>query len=139
MTVGTIYNAFLTRLAKGDMDFDTAALKVMLVTSAYAINRDTHVFRSDVTNEVVGAGYTTGGASTAASVAGDNVLDRTNISLTPATWPSATITARAAIVYVDKGSAATDELIAYCPFATNESSVASAFAVAFSQPLRLQG
>lgn len=137
--MSTLYNAFMQKLVKGDVDFDTLALKVLLVTSAYTPNRATHEFRSAVTNEVVGTGYTSGGVATTPTVTRDDVNNRINIALSAVSWAASTITARAAVVYIDKGSAATDELVAYSPFPADVSSSASAFAVAFTSPLRLQG
>lgn len=42
-------------------DYLTDTMKVMLTTSTYAENLDTHETKSDVTNEVTGTGYTAGG------------------------------------------------------------------------------
>jgi len=44
-------------------DYLTDTIKVMLATSSYAENLDTHETKADVTNEVVGTGYTAGGAT----------------------------------------------------------------------------
>lgn len=43
------------------IDFITDTLKVMLATSDYTPNRDTHETKADVTDEVSGPGYTAGG------------------------------------------------------------------------------
>jgi len=63
-----IYNSFFEDLARGAIDLDTDTIRVMLVTSSYTENKDTHTKRSDVTNEITGTGYTAGGV-TAAQVA----------------------------------------------------------------------
>lgn len=47
----------------GSIDLDTDTLKVALTTSSYAYNLDTHVWFSDVTNEVTGTGYSAGGVT----------------------------------------------------------------------------
>lgn len=44
-------------------DFLTDTIKAMLTTVTYSENLDTHETKLDVTNEVVGAGYTAGGAT----------------------------------------------------------------------------
>ena len=49
----------------GSIDLDTDTIKVLLVTSAYTPDQDTHTKHSDVTNEVSGTGYTAGGATLA--------------------------------------------------------------------------
>lgn len=46
-------------------DFLTDTIKVMLTTSAYTPNRDTHETKADVTNEISGTGYTAGGVTLA--------------------------------------------------------------------------
>jgi len=46
-------------------DYLTDTLKVMLSTSAYTLNLDTHEVKADVTNEVSGTGYTAGGVTIA--------------------------------------------------------------------------
>jgi hypothetical protein len=57
-----IYNSFFEDWARGAIDLDTDAFWVMLTTSGYSENKDTHLKRSDVTNEVAaGGGYSTGG------------------------------------------------------------------------------
>lgn len=65
---GKSYANFLGGEAGGDTfqtDFLTDTIKVMLTTSTYTENLDTHETKADVTNEVVGTGYTAGGATLA--------------------------------------------------------------------------
>lgn len=45
------------------VDFLSDTIKVLLTTSSYAPNLDTHETKADITNEVVGTGYTAGGAT----------------------------------------------------------------------------
>jgi hypothetical protein len=93
---------------------------VMLTSSSYSENKDTHTKRIDVTNEVTGAGYTPGGAVSKVTVAKDPTNDRVDIALGPVSWPNATITARKAVYYVSRGGAASaDELIAVTDFGTD--------------------
>lgn len=56
-----IYNSFKRDVMNGSIDLDTDTIKVKLVTSAYTPNQDTHTKVSDVTSEVTGSGYTSGG------------------------------------------------------------------------------
>ena len=65
--VDMIFNSAKRDLLNGSIDLDTDTIKVMLVTSAYVPNQDTHTERSDVTNEVTGTnqGSTAGGATPA--------------------------------------------------------------------------
>lgn len=117
-----IYNRALELLARGNIDFDTDTFKVMLTTSGYTENKDTHDFRDDVTNEVSGTGYTAGGQTVTVSVSLDTSNDRVDITLGGATWTSSTITARKAVYYKSRGGAASaDELIAVIDFGSDVS------------------
>ncbi|AFU87243.1 hypothetical protein Ccr2_gp074 [Caulobacter phage Ccr2] len=133
-----VYNSMLHDLVNGDIAFDTDTFKVMLVTSAYTPNKDTHTRKNQVTNEVTGAGYTAGGQNSAVTITPDTANDREDLSFATVTWTSATITARAAVIYKDTGTAATSPLIAYVDFGTDVSSTNANFAVSFSSPLRFQ-
>lgn len=121
-----IYNSALRDEAIGAIDYDTDTFKVMLVTSAYTENKDTHAKRSDVTNEVVGTGYTAGGQTVVATVSAvDTTNDRVDITFAQVTWPASTITARKAVYYKSRGGAASaDELIAVDDFGADVTTVA---------------
>ncbi len=116
-----IFNSALRDEAIGSIDYDTDTFKVMLTTSAYTENKDTHTKRSDVTNEIAGTGYTAGGGSVTVTVgAVDTANDRVDITLGGTTWPASTLTARKAVYYKSRGGAATaDELIAVVDFGTD--------------------
>lgn len=134
-----IFNSALYDQATGAIDFDSDTFYVMLVTSTYSPNKDTHLKRSDVTNEVVGTGYTAGGAATTVTVTKDTANDRLDIEFSNVSWTGATITARAAVIYKRRGGlSSADELVAYVDFGSNVSSTNAAFAVTFSSPLRFQ-
>jgi hypothetical protein len=75
-----IYNSFVDDMARGAIDADTDTFKVMLVSSAYSPNKDTHDKRDDVTNEVSGTGYTAGGVTSACTVTKDTANDRVTLS-----------------------------------------------------------
>jgi hypothetical protein len=133
------YNSFWEDLARGAIDMDTDAFKIMLVTSAYAPNKDTDLKRSNVTNEVVGAGYTAGGLATTCTVTKDLATDQIKFSFSGATWPTSTITARAAIIYKSRGGAATaDELVTYGDFLADKTSSAGNFVVSETAPIIIQ-
>lgn len=59
------YGPALQSILNGEIDFDTDTIKAMLTTSAYTPNTDTHRYKSSVTNEVTGTGYTAGGVTLA--------------------------------------------------------------------------
>lgn len=128
-----IYTSFLEDLARGAIDMDTDTFRVLLTTSAYTENKDTHLKRSDVTNEVTGTGYTAGGVVTTITVTKDTVNDRLDITLGAVSWPSSTITARKAVYYKARGGAATaDELVAVNDFGSDVTSTGATFSLALS-------
>lgn len=125
-----IYNSFFVDRDKGLIDLDLNTLKVMLVTSAYTPNIDTHTKRSDVTNEVVGAGYVTGGNTLAnTTVTQDNVNNKSVFDADDTNWTTSTITARGAILYKSTGLNTTDNLICYFDFVTDKISSAGNFTI----------
>jgi len=133
-----IYNSFWDDVIRGAVDVDAVTVKVMLVTSSYTENKDTHTKRSDVTNEVSGVGYTTGGVTSAVTVTKDTANDRVDIALGQVSWPSSTITARKAVYYVSRGGAASaDELIAVNDFGSDVVSSGGTFTLNAST-VRLQ-
>lgn len=123
-----IYNRTLELWARGNIDFDTDTFRVMLTTSAYTEDKDAHDFRNDVTNEVVGTGYTAGGNIATVTVALDLANDRLDITLGGTSWAASTITARKAVYYKARGGAATaDELIAVNDFGSDVISSSGTF------------
>ncbi|HEY4546670.1 MAG TPA: hypothetical protein VIG90_09630 [Pedomonas sp.] len=134
-----IYNSALEDLAKGAINFATDSFKLILVDASYVPNKDTQSKRSQVTGEVVGAGYAAGGKTVTATVARDDANDRVDVTFSSVTWADSTITARGAVIYKSRGGAATaDELVAYCDFGANVSSTGASFTANFTSPFRLQ-
>lgn len=128
-----IYNSCLDDMARGAIDFDTDTFKVMLVTSSYTPNKDTHDRRDDVTNEVTGTGYTAGGVTSACTVTKDTANDKVTLSFAAVSWASSTITARAAVIYKSRGGAASaDEILVYNDFGSDVSSTGATFSIAAS-------
>lgn len=130
------YGNGLLKLATGAIDLDTDTFKVMLTTSAYTPNIDTHDFRDDVTNEVTGTGYTAGGATLAGvSVTYDAASNQMRVSWTDPTWSTATITARTAVIYKARGGASSaDELLAYMTDSADVTSTAATFTLDLPVP-----
>ena len=128
-----IYDNALDNARRGAIDYDSDTFKVMLTTTGYTENKKTHEFRSDVTNEVTGTGYTAGGATVTVTVTLDTVNDRVDITLGAASWPSSTITARKAVYYKSRGGAASaDELIAVIDFGSDVISTGGTFSLTAS-------
>lgn len=133
-----VYDNFLDTLVKGGINMSTDTYKVLLVTSAYSPNKGNDQFRSSVTNETSGTGYTAGGQSSAVSILKDTTNHREDLTFAGVSWTNATITAHAAVIYKSTGTANTDTLVAYVDFGQDVSSTNAAFAVTFSSPLRFQ-
>jgi hypothetical protein len=128
-----IYNSAIDDLAKGNIDFGADTFKLLLVTSSYTANKDTHVKRDDVTNEVSGTGYTAGGAATACTVTKDTATDKVTLSLASVSFSTATITAAGAVIYKARGGASSaDELVAFIDFGGDVSSTGATFSVGLS-------
>ena len=133
------YDSMMSDSANGNITFGTNTFYAMLVSSTYTPNKKTHTKRSDVTNEVVGAGYTADGQATTVTVTLDTVNARCDISFSDVTWPTSTITARAAVVYRHRGGASSaDELVSYADFGSNTSTTGGTFTLDFTGPLRFQ-
>jgi hypothetical protein len=133
-----VYNSCIDYVCKGSIDFDTDTFKMMLVTDAYTPSKS-HDFRNDVTNEVTGTGYTTGGNAATPTVTKDNTNNRVDVSWTITSWTSSTITARAGVIYKSRGGASSaDELVGYVDFGSDISSTSGTFSVTITSPLRFQ-
>lgn len=129
-----IYNGFKKNIANGNIDLDTDIIKVMLVTSIYTPDIDTHEFRSSVTNEVSGTGYTAAGATLSAkTVTQNNTTDKGVFDADDVTWVSSTITARGAVLYKSRGGlSSADELIMYLDFGSDQISSNGNFTLQFN-------
>lgn len=133
-----IYDSFFGDIFAANIAVNSDTFKCMLVTSTYTANKGTHNRRSNITNEVSGTGYTSGG--TACTVAGalDTTNHRYDVTITGPSFATATITARAMVVYKSRGGASSaDELIAYIDFGSDVSSTAATFAITVTSPLRI--
>lgn len=135
-----LYGSIIGDILTGAVDFANDTFYALLVTDAYVPNYDTHNRRDDITNEVAGTGYTTGGEEVNVTVGSYNASsDSVDISFDDVVWESASFTARAAVIYKLSGSgAASDPLVAYVDFGSNQSVGGGDFTASFSSPLTLQ-
>ncbi len=112
------------------IDWLNDTIKVALCTSSYTPNQDTHQFFSDLTNEVVGTGYSAGGATLGTK--SKTYTGATNVSAffaANAVFSTSTITARYAVVYKSTGTAGTSALIGYVDFGADVSSTGADFTI----------
>ena len=126
-----VYGLAQTSFANKLIDWDSDTIKVMLCTSTYTPNQDTHQFKSDVTNEVSGTGYTAGGATlgscTTTYTGASNLL---TLDAADTSWATSTITARYAVIYDSTPATdATRPLIAYVDFGADVSSTGGTFQI----------
>lgn len=128
-----IYNSCIDDLSNNNIDFGADTFKILLVTSSYTPDKDTHDKLDDVTNEVTGTGYTAGGATSACTVTKDVANDKVTISFAAVNWSSSTITAAGAVIYKSRGGASSaDELVAYIDFGGDVSSAGGTFSLGAS-------
>jgi len=127
-------------LVKGEIDFDTATFKVLLVSSVPTTtdttgDKHTWIDRADITNEITGTGYTAGGISQAFTLnAATLVGGAQSVSWTDITngWTSSTLSAVGAIIYLDTGVAANDLLLHFVDFGGTVTCTAGNFSIDYT-------
>lgn len=126
----TLFGGFLESFANKEVDLSSDTLNVMLLTSAY-VPDDTHRYLSDLTGEVVGTGYTSGGkALTNVAVTYDSASKTLKLDAEDISWTQSTVTAHyAVIVDVTPGTAQTNPLISYVDFGADVSDTNGTFEI----------
>ena len=122
-----------------DQYFGSGTFKFLLVSSVPSeTDLDTFDYRSDITNEVTGSGYTAGGVNLSVSVGSvdtaNNRVAVTVADLSPM-LATATVSAVGGWIYKSSGNAATDDLVQFVDFGGTVSSTAGAFNVDFTSPI----
>ena len=124
------YDSYLDNVLGGNI-IKADTYYVMLTTSAYVQNQATDIYRSAVTSEVVGTGYTAGGQAIVPTFTKDTTNHKQVITFPQVTWPTSTITARKAAYYKRRGGLATaDELVAVDEFVADVITSAGTFTLA---------
>jgi hypothetical protein len=136
MATAALYGKFVLSLLNKEVDIDTDALKVMLTTSAYVPDQDVHQYKSSVTNEVTGTGYTaTGVAVTGVTVVYTAASNLITFDANDSSWGAgATISAiRYAVLYDSTPATdATRPLVAYFNFTTDQAIANGTFTVQYN-------
>lgn len=130
-----IYSKIFNAVFNKEVDILDDTIKVILCTSTYSPDQDTHDYYNDITNELsTGSGYTSGGATLANDTftytAGSNLwtYDGDDTS-----WSTATLTARYSPVYDSSpGTAATDPLIMYENFGADVTSTGGTYLITWN-------
>ena len=122
------YGLALRSMLNKEIDFDSDTVRAMLVTSTYTPNQDTHRYKSSVTGEAAGSGYTAGGVTlTGRTVTYDTATNTLVLDCDDPTWAAVSVTARYLVVYRSTGSDATSPLICYEDFGADKTSSGGAF------------
>lgn len=125
------YTSAIEDNAKGAIDFDSDTFWVMLTSSSYSENKDTHTKRSDITNEITATGYSAGGKVCTVAAAKDTGTDRVTVTFQSVNWTGFTGTARKAVYYKRRGGASSaDELVGVNDFGSDVTLTGSTFVVA---------
>lgn len=130
MAVSTkVYASLAATLGNKEVDLDSDTFKVMLCTSAYTPNQATHKYKSDVSGEITGTGYTAGGValSSVTWVGSGNVW---SFGCANIQWAAASFTARYAVIYdATPSTDATRALVAVIDFGADVTVTASTFQI----------
>ncbi len=130
------YNSFKKGLLDGEFDFSsdtTQEFRISLHTSSYIPSVDGHSTMNDVTNEIIGIGYSTGGETLTSIITSIDVgTDRVYLGADDITWPNSSITARYGVIYryVD-GTPLNNPLIACIDFVTDQHSSQDVFTISW--------
>ena len=121
----SFYPTIFQHLLKGDVDLDSAEVKVMLLTDTYSFDA-TDAVVSNLSGEVSDASYARKIVAVTLNedIAAFDDADAgcfINFDLTnDATWTSATFTCRHAVMFINSGSDATSKLLYYFDLGANQ-------------------
>lgn len=124
----------LKSIVEGKVNYTADTMNVMLCTSVFAPNQDTMQFKTDVTSEAVGTGYTAGGQTLTSKTDSYNGATNTiTLAAANTSWPASTITARYAVIYdATPATDATRPLLGYVDFGADVVSTNGAFTITWS-------
>jgi hypothetical protein len=125
--------SFKVGVLNGAFNFNTGTtqtFKVALYTSAATLSAATTAYST--TDEVAGTGYFAGGNTLVISQVPTSSGTTAFLDFADITWPSATITARGALVYLSNGT--TNPAVAVLDFGADKTSTAGDFTVQFPTP-----
>lgn len=125
--------SFKVGILNGTFNFGTGTsqvFKVALYTSTATLDATTTAYSA--TNEVVGTGYTAGGATLTVSQVPISSGTTAYIDFADTTWSSSTLTARGALIYLANGG--TNPAIAVLDFGGDKTSTNGAFTIQYPTP-----
>ena len=125
--------SFKVGVLNGEFNFNTGTtqtFKVALYTSTATLGAATTAYST--TDEVAGTGYVAGGNTLVISQVPTSSGTTAFLDFADVTWPSATVTARGALVYLANGT--TNPAVAVLDFGADKTSTAGDFTVQFPTP-----
>jgi hypothetical protein len=128
------YGLAFTSAFNKELDADTDVWKSMLTTVTYVPNQDTHQYKSSVTNEVSGTGYSATGVSISSLVptytGGTNTYAIDGVD---AAWTTASFTCRIAVQYDSSPATdATRPLLTYVDMGADQTVAAANFTIVWA-------
>jgi hypothetical protein len=126
-----IYTAALRAALVGSVNFASDTFYALLLGPAYTPSA-AHDFRSDITAEISGGGYTAGGRPVPVTVlAADPDNARVDVQIGPVDWTALTANdVRHMVVYKRRGGSATLDEVIFCrDFGSDESLVSGTLTV----------
>lgn len=130
MPSNAVFDSFKYDSQVGNVTLVSDTFYMMLV-SGFTPNAATQLKRSDITGEVSGAGYTTGGNPlTSVTVTNQTGSNQTQFASANVSWSGSTISATGAVIYKHRGGASSaDNLVCYLDFGGTYSDTAGTFTV----------
>lgn len=100
------YHGAILRIFNKEISWMNDTIRVMLVTNAYTPDKYNHQFRSHVTGEAIGTGYTSGGvALTGKTATMDNLTATFTLDANDSVWVNTTLSnVKYAVIYDDSHS-----------------------------------
>jgi hypothetical protein len=126
-----VYGLALQSLVSAEVNYTSATVKAMLCNNGYVPSQDSHRYKSSVTNEISGTGYTAGGVTLSTkTIAYDPATNTLTLDAADPSWASASFTARYLVFYVSTGTDATSPLLSYVDFGQDVTVTAATFTYA---------
>ena len=115
---------------KGNTKFTGGSFKCLLLTSGYTIDPvEDQLTRNSFFAEVVGTGYTVGGATVTVGTSYNEYLNTVSLAFQDALWNPGTFTARTAVIYHNTGTLWTEYPLCWLTFDEDRSCYQSSFRV----------
>lgn len=130
-----LYGAFIAAVLNKEADLSSDTIKAMVCSSSYTPDQDTHAYKDDVTDELSGAGYPSGGFTvTGVTVSYDSGSNTVKVDGDDISESGVTLSAARYLVLYDAtpGSDATRPLIGWVDFDGDQSVSNADFDVVWS-------